>query len=69
MRVDVTERQSKAAKNSKSWLIEKYNARLQETATGIEHIITEMIDNNENGLSLFNVTNFMENYSLSSNLL
>lgn len=54
-------KQSKAAKNYWSLLIEKYNAKLAPIITGKEHIARLTMDKSENGRSLFGEISFIEN--------
>jgi len=62
-------KQSKAAKNYWSLLIEKYKAKLAPIITGNEHIARLTIDKSENGRSLFGEISFIENWSLSNILV
>ena len=67
--IEVINKQSKAAKNSWSLSIEKYNARLEATIIGIEQEAKLITESKENGSNLFTVINFIENSSLSNNRL
>ena len=67
--IEVIVRQSRAAKNYWSWLIEKYKANPEPMITGREQTRRLAIESKEKGSSLFKVVSLIENYSLYKSLL